>query len=107
VRVDLCDVRLGGRDIAEAELEGMYAVDREVGRDTEWNGFATREVDQFGRDRDEGMGYFDFGAVVDERSCDRVGIAEERIRAVWSNEGVRVTAFEYIREWEKEVVGRC
>jgi hypothetical protein len=107
VRVDLCNVRLGGRDIVEAEVEGVCAVDREVGWDAERNGFATREVDQFGGDCDEGMGDFDFGAVVDERSCDRVVIAEDRIRAVWSDDGVRVTTFEYIWEWENEVVGRC
>jgi hypothetical protein len=54
VLVEFLDVLLGWAHHVEAELEGVGACSREMGRDADGKDFAMRKVDQFGCDGGEG-----------------------------------------------------
>jgi hypothetical protein len=87
VLVELVDVLLCGADHVEAELEGVGAGSREMGRDGDGKDFAMRKVDELGCDGGEGNTELDGVEVVEGQGA-REAIAVLRIGTMDGEERV-------------------
>lgn len=87
MRVELLDVLLCGADHGEAELEGVGAGSREMGRDGDGKDFAMRKVDELGCDGGEGDTESDAAGVVEGHGA-RKAIAVLRVGTMGGEERV-------------------